>query len=83
MANTLLINWKVHSEISCRLLAALSILKKYERLGDEVIVTNRGLTEDIRDRGMWINVVLDEGRPVQWTAFGRRSEIVYVVFRVQ
>ena len=52
MANTLLINWKVHSEISCRLLAALSILKKYERLGDEVIVTNRGLTEDIRDRGM-------------------------------
>jgi len=64
MANTLLTNWKLNSEIIGRLLAALSVLKKYGRMEVEVIVTNRGLTEDIRDRDMWINLVLNEGRPL-------------------
>jgi len=59
VANTLLINWKVHSEISCRLLADLYVLMKYGRMEDNVIVTNRGLTvEDVRDRGMWRKLVL-------------------------
>ena len=44
---------------------ALSILKKYVRMEKDVTVVNRGLTEqDIRDWGMWINLVLDEGRPL-------------------
>jgi len=37
----------------------LMCLKKYGRMGDEVTVTNRGLTEeDSRDRGMGRNVIL-------------------------
>ena len=64
MANILLSNLKVHSEIICRFLPALSVLKKYERLGGKVIVTNRGPAEDTGDRGMLVNLVLDEGRPL-------------------
>ena len=33
-------------------------------LSDEAIVTNRGPTEDTGDKDMWINLVLDEGRPL-------------------
>jgi hypothetical protein len=65
VAKILLIYCKVHSEIRCRLLAALSASKKYGRLGDEVIVTNCGLTEECTaDSGMWIDLVLGEGRPL-------------------
>jgi hypothetical protein len=43
----------------------LSVLKKYELLGDEVIVTNCGLTEECTaDSGMWIDLVLDKGKPL-------------------
>jgi hypothetical protein len=34
-------------------------------MGDEVIVTNSGLTEeDTRDKGVWKNVILGEGGPL-------------------
>ena len=55
----------VHSEMRCRLHAALSALKKYGWLWDEVIVTNCGLTEECTgDSGMWIDLVLDKGKPL-------------------
>jgi hypothetical protein len=43
----------------------LMCLKKYGWMGYEVIVTNCGLTEEhTRDRGMWVYLVLGEGRPL-------------------
>jgi len=34
-------------------------------MGNEVIVTNCGLREkDIRDRGMWRNIIFGEERPL-------------------
>ena len=40
-------------------------LKKYGRMGDEVILTNRGLTEDFRDLAMRKkHIFFYEGRPL-------------------